>query len=195
MVERRIGHQRVRRCEQRGLDGRRIDAGPLGQRHEARYPVGHRATLRRADQVAALAELLGQRQAALALARKDGEARLEAGRKEPASTLPGAALTVSRAQPEDLAPELLEAVLRADAKALPAWVGMDLPGTGYAVARVAKVLERDPAAVDAKQAQQQYGQAWAIAEAQAYYDALKTRYKVEVHAPPAASRSTDDAPR
>ena len=43
---------------------------------------------------------------------------------------------------------------------------------------------RDPAAGDAKRAQAQYGQAWAAAEEQAYYAALKTRYKAEVLAKP-----------
>ena len=58
---------------------------------------------------------------------------------------------------------------------------MPLGDEGYAVLRVNKVLGRDPAAGDAALARGQYAQAWADAETQAYYDALKTRYKVEIN--------------
>jgi peptidyl-prolyl cis-trans isomerase D len=63
---------------------------------------------------------------------------------------------------------------------LPAYVGVDLGDQGYAVAKIVKVLGRDPVAADAARAQSQYAQAWAEAETQAYYTALKTRFKVEV---------------
>jgi peptidyl-prolyl cis-trans isomerase D len=51
---------------------------------------------------------------------------------------------------------------------------------GYAVVKIVKVLGRDPVAADAKGAQSQYGKAWADAEGQAYYAALKARFKVEI---------------
>jgi len=70
-------------------------------------------------------------------------------------------------------------VLKAPTATLPAFTGVDLGEQGYAVARITKVLGRDPVAADATRAQAQYGQAWADAESQAYYAALKTRYKVE----------------
>jgi peptidyl-prolyl cis-trans isomerase D len=121
---------------------------------------------------------------AAALAHKAGEALLAAGKKDAALAPGGAPLTVSRAQPHDLPPPVLDAVLKADATKLPVWVGVDLGTQGYAVARIDKVLGRDPAAGDAKRAQGQYAQAWAGAEAQAYYEALKTRFKAEVLAKP-----------
>jgi len=80
---------------------------------------------------------------------------------------------------------VVDAVLKAPPSALPAVVGVDLGAQGYAVARVTKVLGRDPAAADPKQATAQYAQAWGNAESDAYYQALKNRFKVKVTAPAA----------
>jgi peptidyl-prolyl cis-trans isomerase D len=80
---------------------------------------------------------------------------------------------------------VIDAVLKAPANPLPAAAGVDLGNDGYAVARIVKILGRDPIAADAKQASAQYAQSWAAAEAQAYYAALKSRFKVEVTAPAA----------
>ena len=71
------------------------------------------------------------------------------------------------------------------------FAGVTLGDEGYAVVRVTKVLGRDPSAVDAPRARQQYAQAWSAAESQAYYEALKTRYKASIApdamTPPAAA--------
>jgi peptidyl-prolyl cis-trans isomerase D len=116
---------------------------------------------------------------AAAQAHKDGEARLDSLRKAPQSPI-GAPLQVSRAQRRDLPPQLIDAVLRADTASLPAFVGADLGAQGYAIARIDKVLGRDPATGDARQMAGQYAQAWGDAEALAYYSALKARFKVDV---------------
>ena len=126
---------------------------------------------------------------AAALARKLGEERLAALRKEASATMAEAPLVVSRAQSRDLPRAVVDAVLKAPAATLPTFVGVDLGAEGYAVAKLVKVLGRDPAAADAKATQTQYAQSWADAESQAYLKALKTRYKAEVIATPAASGS------
>jgi peptidyl-prolyl cis-trans isomerase D len=120
---------------------------------------------------------------AAALARKEGEARLAALRQAPTTDLGTPPLTVSRAQAKELPRPVIDAVLKAPANPLPAVTGIDLGNDGYAVARVVKILGRDPIAADAAQASAQYAQSWASAEAQAYYAALKSRFKVEVTAP------------
>ena len=114
---------------------------------------------------------------AAALARKDGEARLEAARKGDAP-LSGSA-TVSRTQPQGLPRPVVDAVLRADLSKGPAVIGVDAGDQGYVVARVLKVLPREqpPGGDDALRAQ--VGQAWSAAESQAYLAALKKRYKAE----------------
>lgn len=115
---------------------------------------------------------------AAALARKDGEARLAALRKGEGS-LPGTA-TVSRAQPQGLPREVIDAVLRADVAKGPADIGVDVGRQGYVVARVLKVLPREPLPGGDAPLLAQIGQAWATAEGDAYLAALKKRYKAEL---------------
>jgi peptidyl-prolyl cis-trans isomerase D len=138
--------------------------------------------------VQALAEVLPQvrervvAEQAAAAARKAGEAKLAALRGgADASTLPPAAV-FSRASAQTQPRELVDAVLRADATKLPAWLGVDLGDAGYAVVRLLAVK---PLAADAPELVQllpRYAQAWGAAEAQAYYNALKVRYKVDINA-------------
>jgi len=122
---------------------------------------------------------------ALALARKEGEARLAALRQAPATDLGTPLQTVSRAQTRDLPRSLVDTVLKAPTTPLPGVTGVDLGDDGFAVVRIVKVLGRDPIAADAKRASAQYAQTWGAAEAQAYFAALKSRFKVEVTLPAA----------
>ncbi len=133
------------------------------------------------------------RQAA-ALARKEGEARLAQLKREPQAAMPGNPVVVSRAQPKDLPRPVVDALLRADAGTLPAVVGVELGDSGYAVARVTKVLGRDPVGADTARAQNQYAQTWGEAEAHAYYASLKRRLKVNVHDKAIAAAEAASAP-
>lgn len=153
-----------------------------------KYEAAHQLPL--ADVKAKVRERLITVQAAAA-ARKLGEARLAELRAAPDRAMSEATVTVSRAQPRELTGALIDAVLKAPAAKLPAIVGVDLGDQGYAVVKIAKVLGRDPVAADAARAQSQYGQAWGDAEGQAYYAALKTRYKVEIK--PGVLAATDAA--
>ena len=142
-----------------------------------KYEAAHQLPL--ADVKARVRERLMTLQAA-ALARKSGESRLAELKAAPDTAMSEAPVTVSRAQPRELAGPVIDAVLKAPATKLPALVGVDLGDQGYAVAKITKVLGRDPAAADATRAQSQYAQAWGDAESQAYYAALKSRFKVEI---------------
>jgi peptidyl-prolyl cis-trans isomerase D len=119
---------------------------------------------------------------AASLARKQGEARLAELRAAPATAMTEAAVTLSRAQQRELPGPLVDAALKAPTATLPAFVGVDLGDQGYAVVKIGKVLGRDPVTADASRAQSQYAQAWGDAESQAYYNALKSRFKVEIKA-------------
>ena len=130
-------------------------------------------------------------QQAAAKARQLGEARLAELRAAPTTPVSEPALTVSRVQPRDLPGPLIEAVLKAPVATLPTFVGVDLGDPGYAVVKITKVQGRDPATADAARAQSEYGRAWGDAEAQAYYNALKTRFNVSVK--PGAFAATPDA--
>ena len=122
-------------------------------------------------------------------ARKEGAARLTELQASPQTALAGPAQVVSRAQARSVARSVLEAVLKAPVATLPTALGVDLGADGYAVVRLTKVLGRDPAAGAAAQGQQQYSQAWADAESQAYYAALMLRFNAELTLPASAAAS------
>ena len=130
---------------------------------------------------------LAARQAA-ALAKKLGSERLAAARAAPAAPLSESTQVVSRAQGRDLPPPLLDAVLKAPATTMPAFVGVDLGDQGYALAKITKIGGRDAAVADGEKGKTQYGQVWADAELQAYYAALKSRYKVSINSQALAAR-------
>lgn len=118
------------------------------------------------------------------LAREEGTRQLEAMRQAADDKAMGAVQAVSRDKDAGLAPAVLDAALSADPRQLPAWVGVTLGDQGYAVVKVEKILERearDPQAM--AEEMRQYNQWWAAAEAQAYYDWLKQRFKVKMLVP------------
>ena len=117
---------------------------------------------------------------AMALARKAGQALLAQSKADPAAAKLPLTATVSRNKPEGLAASALNAVLGADASTLPTLLGVELPGQGYLVARIDQILPRDLPANENAELQGQYAQAWARAESEAYYQALKLREKVEI---------------
>ena len=116
---------------------------------------------------------------AAALARKEGQALLARLQAHAETMLPDSAV-IGRAAAQGQPRQLIDAVLGAEAGKLPVPVGVDLGPQGYIVAKVTQVLPRDPATAPEQMLQGQYVQAVAIAEMQAYYDALKSRYKAEV---------------
>lgn len=135
-----------------------------------------------------------RKQLVAAAAKKDGEARVEAARKDANLALPLAA-TVSRmaSTPADTPRPVIEAALKADITKGPAVSGVALPDGGYAVLRVVKDLPRKADDPLNPQAKAQIEQAYNEAETQAVYESLKGRYKTKVdeaqvaHAATAAS--------
>lgn len=123
------------------------------------------------------------------MARQEGAAKLAAWKAAPASaTGLGAALEVSREQPQNLPRTIVDAALRSPTDALPGWEGVDLGGEGYAVVKVNRVIARQaPDPQRAFQERQQYVQWLTAAEGLAYYELLKQRFKAQIKAPrPAA---------
>ena len=81
------------------------------------------------------------------LAKADGEAKLAALKLGKAGDVKWPALlSVSRANAGGLAPNVIEAAMKADPKTLPAFVGTENPGGGYVLVQVAKV--NDAQAID-----------------------------------------------
>ena len=137
------------------------------------------------DAVRAQVRQLFVNEKAAELARKEGESKLAAWKSAPSSaTTLSPAIIVSRDQPRNQSRQVLDAALHAPVDNLPSWSGVDLGAQGYAVIKVARVIPREPAdAAATAQQHQQYMQAWASAEALAYYEVLKQRLKVQIKAP------------
>ena len=155
-----------------------IGANQLAAGRVVDYTPAHQLPL--ADVKAKVQARLAATQAA-AMARKEGAARLAAARAAPTAALSDNTQIVSRAQTKNLPPSLLDAVLKAPALTLPAFVGVDLGEQGYAVAKITKLWGRDPSVADPVKAQSQYAQIWGDAVSQAYYAALRSRYKVTIN--------------
>lgn len=118
------------------------------------------------------------------LARKEGQEKLAAWKAAPAGATLPAPVVLSRQQAGQQPAPVVEAALRADAAALPQWVGVDLGADGYAVVKVNKVLPREtPVPAQAQQELAQYTRAFTAAETQAYYEHMKKRFKVRIMEP------------
>jgi peptidyl-prolyl cis-trans isomerase D len=114
-------------------------------------------------------------------ARSEGAAKLAEWKASPDTAKLPAAIVVSREAKQAQPTALVEAALRASTQALPAWVGVDLGASGYAVVKVEKVLPRDAAnAAGLARERDQYAQWWASAEGLAYYKLLKEKFKAEI---------------
>jgi peptidyl-prolyl cis-trans isomerase D len=127
---------------------------------------------------------------AAALSRQDGEARLSALKAAPATVLTEPTQKISRLQRNELAPALLDAIMRAPTAKLPNFVGVDLGDQGYALVKIQEVLPRDPVVADPERSRSQYEKTWADAEAQAYYAGLKKRFKVDIKAKAVAAAAS-----
>jgi peptidyl-prolyl cis-trans isomerase D len=126
------------------------------------------------------------------LAKKEGLEKLAAWKAAPDSAVMAAAQVVSRDQPQNIPQQVVNAVLRANASALPVLIGTDLDAQGYAVVRINKIVPRAAQTeVAAKQDRSQYTQWWTGAENQAYYGLLKDRFKAEILVPRPVHAATD----
>jgi len=113
------------------------------------------------------------------LARTEGQARVAALKQLPNESL-GTVITVSRSQAQAAPRSVVDAVLQADADKLPAVLGVDLQEQGFVVLRVMRVLPRETPPGGEENLRNQFAQAWAVAESEAYVAALKKRFKAEV---------------
>ncbi|MGH8806379.1 MAG: SurA N-terminal domain-containing protein [Noviherbaspirillum sp.] len=128
------------------------------------------------------------------LAKKAGEERLAAVKSSGDANGFAAAKTVSRVKNQGINPQAFQEVMKADTSKLPAYVGVDLPGQGYAVYRINKVGQ--PTAQDAARRQgeqQQIANALAQQEVFAYLEALKKKAKVDIRKPIVAKADAEQA--
>jgi peptidyl-prolyl cis-trans isomerase D len=93
----------------------------------------------------------------------------------------GKAQSVARMNPGTLPYESLSAVFRTDAKKLPGYVGVELPGVGYALYKVNKVTAGELPDELVQALGEQLASIGANAQVSAYRAALRQRYKVDIN--------------
>ena len=144
--------------------------------------VEHKPSEQRAfEAVRPVIEQRFKREEAMKLAIADGEAKLkavaegkDAGLKWPAP------LAVSRQKPGGLPPQVLDKVFRADAKGLPAVVGVATP-SGYSLVRVTKVIDVDKIDDEKRKVLgDQLKQTVAVSELESTLTSLRGRIGVQV---------------
>jgi peptidyl-prolyl cis-trans isomerase D len=115
------------------------------------------------------------------LAKKEGMEKLAAWKAAPASAVMPDAIVIARNQPQNQPMQLVEAALKADTTKLPDFVGAEVAGRAYYVAKINKIMPLTAAdEATANQARAQVSQAWVVAEDQAYYNMLKERFKTDI---------------
>jgi peptidyl-prolyl cis-trans isomerase D len=120
------------------------------------------------------------------LARQAGEARLAAAKASGDAAGFGEPKVVSRTKEPPFNPTAAIAVLKADVSKLPAYVGVDVPGQGYGVYRIAKVSQpAQPDQARRKQEAEQIARLVGEQEMYGYIEALKAKSKVKITARPA----------
>lgn len=123
-----------------------------------------------------------KRQEAEALAKKDGEARLEALSKGEDRLNWGAAKVVSRLDLRAIPSAAEQFVFRMNANKLPSYTGVELPGTGYALFKLTRLVSGEKLDENRKLGmQQKLDKLVAQEDIQIYLAALRGRHKVEIN--------------
>lgn len=118
------------------------------------------------------------------LARKEGETKLVQWKADAKEAKLASPVVVARDQLQSLDMSVVEATLRADVTALPAWAGVDLGAKGYVVARINAVLPRAEKSKElAVREQAQVAQWMSKVESDAYFEVLKRRMRVSIKVP------------
>ena len=134
-----------------------------------------------------------QRTAAADMARKAGQARLAELQKSAGSEGFGEARWVSRAQPEQLAPAALNAVMQAPAGRLPAYVGVEAPDGGFLVIQE---LSAKPAGQPAAEALAAADQPWMRQQSRSdeisFVQSLRQRYGAKIVKAAAPAKDSEE---
>lgn len=112
-------------------------------------------------------------------ARQDADQKLALWKQSPDKAQLPAAVQMSRRLVFSQPPAVLDAALRVPDKQLPAWVVVDIGNEGSALLKVNKVLPLQITPQEVQETETQFSGYWAKAEAEAYFQSLKHKYKVE----------------
>ena len=159
----------------------------------AGHVVEHKAAFKRPlDEVKTVVRERVMQAEASRLAQENGASKLAALKAQDSTAGFAAEKTVSRSKNEGLDLSALLAVMKADARKLPAFSGVELANGDYAIFRINKVLQpANPDAARRQAEQQQVADLLAQQEMLAYINLLKSRAKVEIIKPKAGGSATD----
>ena len=133
------------------------------------------------DEVADRVKALYVEQQSAILARDAGEKALTLWREDATQAkglLPQ--VVISRENTMGMPRQVVEAAMQAKTDPMPAWVGVNLDGAGYAIVKVEKIAPTKERSADfSRQALGQYVQLFATAEGAAYYELLKKKFDVQ----------------
>lgn len=118
-----------------------------------------------------------------ALARKSGEDKLAELRKGGEDKLGWALVkTVSRLNGRAVPPAALQAIMKADTSALPAYVGVEMNSGDYMLYKIMKVGQPEKMDENTRKVlQREYGAVVAQEDFAAYLAALRARYKIDIN--------------
>lgn len=156
-----------------------IEVGP-SKMVSARIVTYHPASRQSFEQAQTLLRERWVAAAAARAARTEAMQKLALWQKAPDQAQLPAPIQLSRRTAMSHPPQLLEAAMRIPDKQLPTLTLVDLGADGVAVLRVNKVLPLQISPQEIKETESQFGAYWGKAEADAYYRALKRKYKVEL---------------
>lgn len=120
-------------------------------------------------------------QQAVALARKDGEAKLAELKKTKSTAGFSPMMRVALFGQQPLPPEAVSAIYKADVQNLPAYVGVDLGNAGYAIFRIAALGNAPVDAAQQEKLRQNLEQVEALSQTDAYLESLRARAKVKLY--------------
>jgi peptidyl-prolyl cis-trans isomerase D len=139
------------------------------------------AAVRPLDEVKAQVRQLVERREAVRLAKEAGEARLAELKKQPSDAGFSPARTVSRSNPQGLPPSALNAIMRAPADKLPAFVGTEVDNAGYLVAQILTTKIGEAGSAEQRDGRNRIlAQQAAAADEIAYAEGLKARHNVKI---------------
>ncbi len=139
------------------------------------------AAVRPLDEVKPQVRQLVERREAVRLAKEAGEARLAELRKQPSDSGFAPARTVSRGNPQGLPPSALNAIMRAPADKLPAFVGSEVENAGYLIAQIVSTKVGEAGTAEQREARNRVlAQQAAAADEVAYAEGLKARHNVKI---------------
>ncbi len=161
----------------------------------AGHVVEHKAAFKRPlEEVRAIVRERVMQAEAARLARESGAGKLAALKTKDDTAGFGAEQTVSRAKRAGLEPLALAAVMKADARKLPTYVGVELADSNYAIFRINKVMQpANPDTARRQAEQEQIANLLAQQEMLAYVDQLKHKAKAQIIKPAAADPGADEA--